>query len=106
MIRERRKNPRERVNLPQGLRISVAGSSTGARQLMVKLVDASPGGIGVECFTRIPTGATVTIDGDLRSSDVPLTVTGRARVVHSTKNRNGLYSIGLQFERLSYAKTA
>lgn len=106
MIRERRKTPRERVNLPQGLRLSVPDSAGRTRQLMVKLVDASPGGIGVECFTCIPTGSTVTINGDLRSSDVPLTVTGRARVVYSTKNPNGLYSIGLRFERLSYAKTA
>jgi len=106
MIRERRKHPRERVNLPQGLRVSVIDSAGRPRQLMVKLVDASPGGIGVECFTPIGKGTTVIIDGDLRSSDVPLTVTGSACVMHSTKNPNGLYSIGLEFERLSYAKTA
>lgn len=105
MIRERRSGSRERANLPQGLRVSVPDTAGRARQLMVKLVDASPGGIGVECFARIRTGSTVTIAGDLRSSDVPLTMTGRARVMHSTQNPNGLYSIGLHFERLSYAKT-
>jgi hypothetical protein len=103
---ERRRSQRIRVAVPPGLRLTVPEAAGKTRSVAAKLVDVSGGGVGIESFVRVPSGAVVDIEGDLRNSDLSLHISGRARVAHVSEIERGRYRIGLQFVDVALARTA
>ena len=103
---ERRKSTRSTVALPPGLRLLVPEAAGKTRSVAGKLVDASAGGVGIESFARVPSGAVLEIEGDLRNTDLALKISGRARVAHVSEVDNGRFRIGLQFVDVALARPA
>lgn len=73
---------------------------------MGKLVDVSDGGVGLEAYVPIDKNAIIRIAAELHNGDLTLRMRGRARVVHATRQDDGLYRIGLQFVEVVYARPA
>ena len=103
---ERRTSPRCEVALPPGLRLTVPQEGRKPRKVMAKLIDVSDGGIGIEAFFRLRSGALVEIDGDWKSADLSLSVNGKARVAHVSQVERGRYRVGLQFVDVALARSA
>ena len=103
---ERRRSQRIRVSVPPGLRLTFPEAAGRTRSVAAKLVDVSGGGVGIESFVRVPSGAVVEIEGDLRNPDLALHISGRARVAHVSEIERGRYRIGLQFVDVALARTA
>lgn len=95
-VGERRSQPRIPVHHEQNL----APAQEGPDQLRVvtaRLVDVSDGGVGVETGVPVPVGATVSIAGELHSSEFCVGIEGPVRVAHCRRCENGLFRIGLAF---------
>ena len=65
-----------------------------------KLVDVSKGGLGVESFTPLPLATLVNVQGELHSLDSCVAFRGTAWVVHCLAREDGVFRIGLNFEKL------
>jgi hypothetical protein len=92
---------------PQYSRASIyrAPDSGGGRPgrheaIDTKLVDVSKGGLGVESFTPLPLATLVNVQGELHSLDSCVEFRGTAWVVHCLAREDGVFRIGLNFEKL------
>ncbi len=65
-----------------------------------KLVDVSKGGLGVESLTPLPLATLVNVQGELHSLDSCVEFRGTAWVVHCLAREDGVFRIGLNFEKL------
>ncbi|MEX2300322.1 MAG: hypothetical protein WD733_05265 [Bryobacterales bacterium] len=106
LIAERRKSPRQRTEIPQGIRISTDSEPGGSRTLAAKLVDAGETGIGVDTCVALRVGSTVAVEGKLRHRSYSLALKGQARVVQARALGDGVYRIGLSFEDVAYRRAA
>jgi len=103
---DRRREKRSRPRLPQALKVTFKDKSAEPRSLPAKVVDFNRGGIGVDMFVPLPVGCLVEVEGDLHSADLSLSVQGRARVVHSRRDSDGNYRIGLELQEIALRKSA
>jgi hypothetical protein len=60
----------------------------------------------VEMFVPLPVGSLVDVEGDLHSTDLSLSVQGRARVAHARRVSHGNYRIGLTLQEIALRKSA
>ncbi len=65
-----------------------------------KLIDVSKGGLGVESLTPLPLATLVSVQGELHSVESCLEFRGTAWVVHCLAREDGVFRIGLNFEKL------
>ncbi len=103
---ERRSQARRRVDLPNGIEIRVFDHNGATRAIMSKLVDASPGGVGVETFTRLQTGTTVLVQANLQATGLALAIGGEARIAHSREISPGSFLVGLELTHVRYARAS
>lgn len=103
---ERRGAARKQVHLPNGVEIRTIDSDGPSRPIIAKLVDASPGGVGVETFTRFRTGTRVLVKANLQSPELALALSGEALVAHSREVGPGRYIVGLELREVSYARAS
>lgn len=103
---ERRSQARRRADLPNGIEIRIFDGDGRTRAIMAKLVDASPGGVGVETFTRLRTGTTVLVQADLRVTGLALALGGEARIAHSREISPGRFLVGLELTHVRYARAS
>lgn len=73
---------------------------------MAQLVDASSSGIGVETFTPLQRGTTVSVQADLSASGLSLALGGRVRVAHSREISPGRFHVGLALDNVKYARAS
>jgi hypothetical protein len=108
MIRsfERRARHRRAPQLVQTLVITQTRSDGERRKLAAKLVDFSEQGVGLEMFAPLRVGSVVELDGCLQSTDLALSLAGRAKVIHAKRQKHGPYRIGLQIEEIAYRRPA
>ena len=66
-----------------------------------KLIDVSKGGLGVESFTPLPLATLVNVQGELHSLDSCVEFRGTAWVVHCLAREDGVFRIGLNFEKIN-----
>jgi hypothetical protein len=104
LLVEQRKSPRRRPEIPQGIRICTDAEPGGARTLAAKLVNASDTGVGVDTYVPLRVGSTVFVEGKLRHTSYSLALKGQARVVHARALGDGVYLIGLVFEKVAYRR--
>ncbi len=103
---ERRSAARRSLNLPNGVEIRVCGDDGPSHPIVAKLVDASPGGVGVEAFTRLSRGSRVLVRANLHATELDLAFSGEARVAHSREVGPGRYRIGLELDDVRYARAS
>lgn len=103
---ERRSQARRSAELPNGIEIRIFDADGRTRAIMAQLVDASPGGIGVETFTRLRTGTTVLVQADLRVTGLALALGGEARIAHSREISPGRFLVGLELTHVRYARAS
>lgn len=65
-----------------------------------KLIDVSKGGLGVESFAPLPLATLVNVQGELHSLDSCVAFRATAWVVHCLAREDGVFRIGLNFEKL------
>lgn len=102
---DRRGAARRQVNLPNGVEIRVCGRAP-SRPIIAKLVDASSGGMGVETFTRLKTGTRVSVRANLHAPELALALSGEGLVAHSRQVGPGRYAMGLELEKVRYARAS
>lgn len=73
---------------------------------MAELIDASEGGLGLATYAFISAGTIVELDGDLKSPDLALRVSGRARVKYAVALDRGRFRIGIEFIEAAYARAS
>lgn len=103
---DRRGSARRRVELPNAVEIRLCGGGEPSRPIIAKLVDASSGGMGVETFARLKTGTRVLVKANLQSPELALALSGEGLVAHSREVGPGRYMVGLELERVSYARAS
>lgn len=103
---DRRSETRSSVELPNGIEIRVLDNDGRTRAIMAQLVDASGGGIGVETFTKLERGTTVSVQADLSASGLSLALGGKARVAHSREIAPGRFHLGLALDKVRYARAS
>jgi hypothetical protein len=103
---ERRRQAQRSVDLPNGIEIRIFDHNGASRAIMAKLVDASPGGVGVETFTRLRTGTTVLVQADLQATGLALALGGEACVAHSREISPGRFLVGLELTHVRYARVS
>lgn len=92
---ERRAYGRTKKYRAEHLRLDYAGRALGA-----KLVDFSEGGVGLEMLGPLPLGSTVNLNGELRSADDCMELSGSARVAHCQYPEDSVFRIGLSFAEM------
>ncbi len=85
----------ERAEFP---RPSVSVHYAG-RQMLARLVDCSQGGAGLEMLSPLPTGAQVTIEGRIESTEQRADLNSRGRISHCRFSDPG-FRLGIAFDRL------
>lgn len=103
---ERRKEARRGMNLPNGIEIRLSKSDGPARAIMAKLVDASPGGVGVETFISLKEGAEVVVRANLHATGLALLFNGEGLVAHSREVGPGRFIVGLKLKQMSYVRAS
>ena len=119
---ERRHHPRHGNCLSQGLKISAyrplfapfASDRTSRHGnshpdvplrhwvAAARIVDFSPGGLGVELFEPLAVGLVVSASGDLHGADWCMSLTAQARVTSCRDLEGGVFRIGFEFQEVSY----
>jgi hypothetical protein len=106
---ERRNHSRRGTYLAQGLKISAyrplhADPDSRLRHWVAaaRVVDFSPGGLGVEMFEPLAEGLVVSASGELHSTDWCLSLTAQARVTSCFGLEGGVFRIGFEFQDVSY----
>ena len=65
-----------------------------------KLIDVSKGGLGVETLTPVPLATLVNVRGELHSVESCIEFRATAWVVHCLAREEGVFRIGLNFEKV------
>ncbi len=96
---DRRRQPRTAVDGLQGLRIHGP-----ARVLPARVVDISPGGVGIEALAPLAVGSMVSLAGQLQGENLQMGLSGRARVVRCSGDGDGRFRIGLSCDDLHFRR--